>query len=279
MWKRIIDAYKWKRLLAGCQLSPENLPVPLTAPSTDDFIIAGCPRTGTSLLAAALFRPPNIVTVMEPWDGLRMAPGELYPSLRKEIETTGSLSRGRLDLDALSTGRVRWMRDGERSFPIEVGPSYRLGVKWPTFWQYLNLLPETRFLITIRHPAEVISSFERVGGRLAMGLDYDVAFNRDINRVVAHGAPTAEVRRALLYEHVNRNILRHVNDDNVLVVRYERWFSDPDGLRQDISRFLDVEIADWGLEIVPPEPKTVDRSLVELIERHAPVAAELGYDL
>ena len=279
MWKRIAAARRWRRILAASRLDPRRLKRPVDEPGPRDFILAGCPRTGTSLLTAMLHQPPNIVTVMEPWDGLTMPPAELFSSLREEIVNTGELSRGRLDLDALREGRVEWQQDGERAYPIEVAETFELGVKWPTFWQYLELLPTTRFLITLRDPVEVISSFRRVGGRLEQGLDYDVVFNEPMNRELMAASDDIAVRRALLYQYINSRLLPYLDKDNVFVVRYERWFSDPDRLRREISRFLEVPFAESNVAIREEPRRQEAAAVIDLVREHVPVRLDLGYDV
>ena len=279
MWKRIADAYRWRRILAASRLDPRRLQRPVEEPGPRDFILAGCPRTGTSLLTALLHQPPNIVTVMEPWDGLKTPPAQLFSSLRDEIVDTGELTRGRLDLDALREGTVEWQRDGERAYRIDVAEDFELGVKWPTFWQYLELLPTTRFLITLRDPVEVISSFRRVGGRLEQGLDYDVVFNEPMNRELAAATDDVSIRRALLYQYINSRLLAHLGKDNVFVVRYERWFSDPDRLRHELSGFLEVPIAESKVEIRQERRRQEADDVIDLVRRHVPVTRDLGYDV
>jgi hypothetical protein len=275
--KRIVEAYRWRRLLASCDLDPAKLSVPLDEPGPDDFIIAGCPRTGTSLLAAQLHRPPGLVTVMEPWDGLRLEPARLFESLRAEI-ASGVLARGRLDLEALDREKVSWRAEDDMSYPITVDDDYSLGVKWPTFWQYLDLLPNTRFLITIRHPASVIASFQQTGGRLARGLDYDVPFNDRMNAYLTSVTDDDEMRRVLLYEYVNSRILPHLERPNVLIVPYERWHDDASSLMEEIAAFLDVNITSH-IQILPRPAEDHPDRMMEMIVEHAPSARGLGYDI
>ena len=88
-WQRFRDAAgrlsprrrRWERFLQALPLDPSELEVPLAPPGRDDFIICGCPRTGTTLLAAVLFQPPRMVTCMEPWDGMR-------PPARRPVRVT-----------------------------------------------------------------------------------------------------------------------------------------------------------------------------------------------
>ena len=269
---------RWRRLLSSLDFNPSDVPGNLDEPGSGDFIICGCPRTGTSLLSAQLFLPPRIITVMEPWDGLRMPPAELFRSLRSEIES-GVLQRGRLDVEALrSEGKVRWCADGAKPVSVETDADYRLGVKWTAFWRYLDLLPGTRFLVCVRDPVETVASMQRSGGQLARGLTYDVPLNREMNDHLKAATRDVRLRRVLLYEYINSRILAELNRPNVLVVRYERWFHDVDNLRREISEFLETPIAGWPAKIRPPESsqELSDRDR-RMIREYCPSATSLGY--
>lgn len=269
---------RWERLLRSLdlELGPETV---LEPTDERDFIICGPSRSGTSLLAAALCQPPVSVVVMEPWDALRMPPAELFRSLRDEI-ATGTLRRGRLDVETLRrTGDVRWGRDGDFPHAVEADEGYLLGVKFPVFWRYLDLLPSTRFLVCLRHPVDVVQSFASTGGRLADGLDYDASFNREMNEELRRATDDAATRRALLFEYVMSRIVPHLEDPNVLVIRYERWFTDREGLMSDVTAFLGVELGPGMVAIRPPRHVEHDPDVVDLVERHCPSALALGYQL
>lgn len=274
--KRAVDAYRWRRLLGSCDLDPSLLARPVPSPSETDFVVTGCPRTGTSLLAAQLFQPPRILTVMEPWDGLRLPPKTLFDSLRAEIHA-GELRSGRLNIDALKNQEVVWESERVGSYPVEADTGFLLGVKWPAFWRYLELLPETRFLVTVRHPLEVIHSFDRMGGRLSQGLDYDVPFNREMNTHLRRATDEDQMRRVLMYEYINSRLIPFLNRRSVMVVRYERWFGDREALLAEISEFLNVPL-ELPIAIFEQQPRSVDPNLVDLIRTHAPSARSLGYE-
>jgi hypothetical protein len=242
--------------------------------------VCGSSRSGTSLLCAALFQPPRSVTVMEPWDGMRLAPADLFSSLRRELEETGRLSRGKLDVRALrESGTVGWCLEGS-SFAVRVSDDYLLGVKWPAFWRYLELLPDVKFLVCIRHPVEVIGSFRETGGRLAEGLDYDIPFNRRMNRALQESTRNRTVRRILLYDYVNSRILPHLSRPNVFSVRYERWFSEPEGLLAEISEFLGGDLSALPASIRRPEQAAkVSAEEMQLIRERCRTAQPLGYAL
>jgi hypothetical protein len=271
---------RWRRLLAGLALDPDRLARPVPAPDPRGFIICGCPRTGTALLTAMLFQPPAVVTVMEPWDGMRLPPAELFASLRAEV-ATGRLRRGRLDLDALDReGAVRWCRDGELPRPVAAEPDHLLGVKWPAFWRYLDLLPDTRFIVCLRHPLPVVESFARQGGRLAEGLDYDVPFNRAMNDELLAATADPGVRRVLLYDYINARLLPHLDRETVLVVRFERWFHEPAAVVADVARFLGVELRPDRVQIDAAAGRAgAAGRTVTLVREHCRTAGALGYTL
>lgn len=272
---------RWRRFLRELPLDPDRLPRPVAPPSGRDFVVCGVPRSGTTLLAAQLFQPPRVVTVMEPWDGMRLPPAELFASLRAEIAETGRLSRGKLDVTALAErGEVSWSPEGTPTPPLDVADDFLLGVKWPAYWRFLDLLPETRFLVCLRHPAEVIASFAATPGRLARGLEYDTVFNRRLNRELLRATSDPAVRRALLWERVSRAVLPHLDRPNVLAVRYERWATDREALRGELSAFLGVELGPWPAALRQPRsarPGEGDPAIPALVAEHCPTAAALGY--
>ena len=271
---------RWRRFLHSLPIDPDVLPQHLADPGERDFVVCGAPRTGTSLLSAMLVQPPAVYTVMEPWDGMRLPPAELFASLRSTVAREGKLSVGRLDTSALmASGEVKWSREGSSAMSLEVSYALFLGVKWPVFWRYLPHLPNTRFIITLRDPYEVIASFRRQRGRLRMGLEYDTAFNRRMNKRLQSATSHLARRRVMLFNYIHERILPFLCLPNVLAVRYERWFSEPDVLRTEISAFLGVELHSGPANI--RRPPTVDIPAREraLIQEECRTAAALGYRL
>ncbi len=270
----------WRRLVASLTLDPDLLPMPIPEPGERDFVICGSPRSGTALLVAMLFQPPRVVTVMEPWDALRMPPRDLFDSLRHELATTGVLGRGRLDIAALvREGAVAWCRDGEWPQPVEVDEGFQLGVKFPAFWRYLDLLPQTRFLVCLRDPVEVVRSYSSTGGRLEQGLDYDVPFNAAMNNELLAATGDPAVRRVMLYDYIHRRIMPHLARPNVLAVRYERWFTEPDRLLAEIAKFLDADLTAPMARLERPRSRgdVTGRGERDLLGTHCSTAAPLGY--
>ena len=275
VWPR---SRRWRGFLRSLPLDPDALPRPLEPPGQRDFIICGAPRTGTSLLAAALYQPPRVLVAMEPWDGMRLPPAELFGSLRREIEETGTLARQRLDVEAArGDGTVRWRREGSTDERIATADDWLLGVKWPAFWRYLDLLPDTRFLVCLRDPVEVVASFKRSGGFLARGLNYDTAFNRRMNEELSRATRRFAVRRALLYQYINERIAPHLERPNVLAVRYERWFADRGTLWDEISSFLGVDLDPPAPRVRDPEPPSLRPEELQIVRARCTIAAQLGY--
>ncbi len=272
---------RWRRLLRTLDLDPDECGEPIRPPGPTDFVICGSPRSGTALLTAALFQPPRIITVMEPWDALRMQPADLFASLRDELATTRTLSRGRLDVARLiADGSVEWCRDGERPYPVHVDDDYLLGVKFPAFWRYLGRLPDTKFLVCVRHPAAVIHSFRSTGGALSAGLDYEVPFNRQMNRDLRVATNDPAVRRVLLYDYINEHVIKHLDRPNVMPVRYERWFDDPERLMGEIGDFLGVRLEPLRPALrTPRSAADADPGEASLLRRYCRTAEPLGYAL
>jgi hypothetical protein len=257
---------------------PENEALEDTGPW--DFVMCGVPRSGTTLLAAALFQPPHVVTSVEPWDGLRMPPAQLFNSLREEVESTGGLSRGRLDVDALEAhGSVRWTRDGSSTYSVDTSGDWHLGVKWTAYWRLLGRLQRTKFLVCLRDPVETIASFAKSGGRLAEGLDYDVAIHAEMNRALVEATDDARIRRVLMYEYVNSRIVPHLDQPNVFAVRYERWFTDPAGLLADIGRFLGVDVGSSKVRLARAYGDAAESHERATIRELCPSARALGYEV
>lgn len=256
----------------------DYVPKPVEEPIGDnDFIICGSPRSGTTLLAAQLFQPTSVVTVVEPWIGLKESPATAFRMVREGL-ADGELRHGRLDVPALRDGRrVRWS-DNETS--TIVGPATMqtlVGIKWPAWWQYLGRLPDARFIVCVREPGEVISSYRHTGGSLREGLDYPARLNDEFNRTLRRRTRSLAARRALLFETINNEVLRHAGRNKVLIVRYERWFDDRDALGRDLEAFLGIDLGPWPVDITVPNSSGQHQTVAPMTASLRDVCNRLGY--
>jgi hypothetical protein len=265
---------------ATLTLDPDALPDPLAAPGPRDVLVCGASRSGTTLLSAMLFQPPACVCVMEPWDALRLAPAQLFASLRAELRGR-ALRSGHLDVAALKArGEVVTCTQREAHVPVECDDDVLLAVKCPVLWRYLDRLPSTRFLVCVRDPREVVASCLRSPGRLAEGLDYDVPFNRGLNRHLLEATGDAAIRRVLLYDYVYERILPHLSRPEVLVVRYERWFTEPHVLLAELGAFLETDLSHPLAHVRSPRNRAaqpLQDDVATLVRRHCLTAGLLGY--
>jgi hypothetical protein len=274
----------WEALKPTLSLDPDRLPDPLEEPGRNDVLICGPSRSGTTLMAAMLFQPPIAVSVMEPWDALRLPPAQLFASLRAELRA-GTLRRGHLDVAALrADGVVLARTDAEPEVPVSLeGADYILAVKCPAFWRYLDRLAHTRFIVCLRDPFEVVASFQHSPGRLAAGLDYEVPFNQAMNHELSQATEDLERRRVMLYDYVNHRLLPHLDRPEVFVVRYERWFTEPAALLSELGTFLDADLSRPLARIRPrgpdPVPSSADERQGALVRECCRTAAALGYPL
>jgi hypothetical protein len=244
-----------------------------------DFMIVGSPRTGTSLLAAALFQPPHVVTVVEPWLGMAVPPAEMFRSIRERVER-GVLDLGTLDFAELRRGAVTRCPEGTSSTSVELAPTGLIGVKWPSFYQYLDALPATRFLICLRHPYEVLASMAKNTGALREGQDYDLPFNRAANALVRSRAQGDFARRVEMFDMIHERLGAHFDRPNVCVVRYEQWWEDRRGLFERVGRFLGVSLRE---DVVRVSERRDDSGLSKeeraYVRARSRTAHRLGYEL
>ncbi len=265
--------WSWRDL----RLNPSDLALPIAPPGARDFIVTGCPRTGTSLAAAALFQPPTCITVVEPWAGMRLPPQALFEHVRS---TRGDIRIGTLDFAALmEKQRVVRCPEGTSTVNVAYDDETLMGIKWPSFVQYLPLLPNTRFVVCLRHPFEVIASMAAQGGGLREGQDYALPFNRRMNQAIRHRTNVPALRRIELFDYVHERILPYLEAPNVFVLRYERWWSDPQRLLSEVGAFLGADLSQPNVQVAQRGEVRLSSAERALITRHSRTAHRLGYTL
>jgi len=132
--------------------------------------------------------------------------------------------------------------------------------------------------VCVRAPDEVVRSSKEKRGRLIMGYDYRVAFNREMNDELRRAARTTAERRVLMYEYINSRLLGHLDRPNVYVLRYERWFQDRERVIRELSSFLDIPLGPGHARIRASDSRTsLSRAEVRMLRQHSSAARALGY--
>lgn len=268
--------------------SPPAVPVPRDRV----FLLTGLPRSGTTYLAAVLHDPPRVVCQSEAkgawkraWrdgagtdemlailDGLRSAVREGRPVPTFE-GTAGYEGDGRVDT---------WNQEKIWK-PIEAGPDLRFGAKNPEI--FLDWLPRWRSLgfrvvVTVRHPVAVINSWlSQRRRRLEAGKAVEGGFGNGDATTFSADSDDPLDRCIALHEHLSRRIVEHRDDDGVLLVRYDRWFSDPDQL-QHVRSFLELPGSGPPIPapIRPEPPRHCSPDDIERIRLGCDSADALGFD-
>lgn len=254
------------------------------------FVLTGLPRSGTTYLAAVLYRPPSVITLSEAggeWRRFHREHGrsarvlELIADFRKRIEqgesmmsfanTPGYEGRGRVDT---------WnQKKSEQQIPVE--PGFHLGLKNPEI--FLDLLPVLlaggmKCVISVRHPASILNSWVKQArererhGRSAEGTFADgecVFFRSDAADVVT--------RRIDLHNHLAGLIAAQLRHPNLLTVRHEDWSVEQ---LNRVCEFLCIPSAGrLQPPVIAPDPISLSPDECERIARECAIAAEYGYPM
>jgi hypothetical protein len=83
----------------------------------------------------------------------------------------------------------------------------------------------------------------------------------------------------MFFDYVHERILPFLSKPNVLAVRYERWHSDPDALREEIGEFLGVQLQPGPAKIRCPVTVHLPARERALIQRECRTATAIGYCL
>jgi hypothetical protein len=101
-----------------------------------------------------------------------------------------------------------------------------------------------------------------------------------MNQELSRATSSDEIRRILLYDYINLRILPHLQRENVLGVRYERWFTQPDLLLDELSTFLEAPLTMGHVTIRHSKRDTsMTKEEQALIRTHCQSAEPLGYSL
>lgn len=256
------------------------------------FLLTGLPRSGTTYLAAVLHEPPRVICQSEArgaWKRAWRADADDSEILRILASLRGDVAQGRPMPTFEGTagyrgeGRVDTWNQPKQDRVVDADPGFHFGAKNPEI--FLDWLPRWRRLgfrvvVTLRHPAAVINSWlGRRAARLAAGRSVEGVFGN--GEATTFTAPEGDPldRCIALHEHLSRSIVDHVEDDGVLLVRYDHWFTDHD-LIGGIRRFLGLPESGppSPAPMRPEPPRHISASDVERIRVGCVHAEALGFD-
>lgn len=239
-------------------------------PNLQPFIVAGPPRSGTSLLCTLLNAKPNIIISNEPKQitGKRFElanPTTLLKGFinqtartairkRKIFNKVDPKNHDKLTADTFNTGSAR------RYVPININPDQplALGVKAPmplldNLEDFCNNWPELKAVLIIRNPFRTINSWRNTFG-WQHGLDDP---SKGARLKIYSRVPPSEnplERRAHLWKITVDECKHHAQKrpDRVLLIQYENLIDYP----QEI-------ITETAKHLRSPEPETlIDTSTV-----------------
>ena len=254
------------------------------------FVLTGMPRSGTTYLAAVLHNPPAVVTISEAggqWKQLMKAYGrtprvfDVFSDYRERIlrgERVHTLEgtagfEGKQRIDTWSQKKTQRK--------IKADHDFKLGMKNPeVFLELLPLFREagTRCVITARHPVSVINSWvKKVEKRLSKGGTIEGTFAN--GQCITYDSPSEDsvLRRIDLYNHFAGLMTDHLEDANVMLIRYEDWFTDKEQLAR-VCRFLGVPVLrHLNPQLILPDPLMISEEEQQAILAGCLVAHKFGY--
>lgn len=296
-WASILRRYNKQIILqkpsglAAFKLTRDNSS-PRNIATRNDFIVTGLPRSGTSLLCNLLHQSPNTVVINEPQevfpalaeDGSCAELDLYYRKLRADI-ISGIPVKNKVDENGRVVEDTTTRNQHSGYQPVITKPDFVLGTKNPL--AYLTRLrnlcdarPDLPKIVMIRHPVDVLNSWERSFPHLK-AIDLSVIpfasqsdslldpFQKRQLSLIAQEQhlPT---RRALYFNYLAALI--HRDKDRITVVRYEDLITNPKKVLASITHAIGAEpVAASALRAVKPgnkrtnEDKNHNHEAVELL--------------
>ncbi len=263
---------------------------------SNELIITGIPRSGTSYLCSMLNRARNTVVINEPEEIFRIlrndsntALSSYYEYIRKRI------NNGQPVVNKLVNGKFiedTNVLDARSAYTPHVDTTdFILGTKntlvyLNTLKRIINSLPEAVIVACVRHPCDTIASWSKVSFphiRDAMPgflLEYTTGEeNRAIDRVLK--TRQLAVRYASWWDYLARIIIR--NREHVILINYEHMVCDPATALNRIYKAMSYQT-----DLLPPLEPSVPRhhenaldteTLTAITDKCKSSAALLGYTL
>ena len=263
---------------------------------SNNLVITGIPRSGTSYVCALLNSIDNTVLVNEPAEALQfLRNGSSHTLTEYYARTRDSILKGMPIQNKIVDGKFiedTNENDARNYYVPEVqNASFVFGSK-NTFVYLVCLerirqqLPYTRILACARHPYDVIASWKRVefphlkNANPMFFVDY--VSGEEKNKLVGIGSiREIEVRYALLWDYLAQCIIRSIDD--LVLLKYEEFVVDP--ARHIVAVYKALGIT---LQLVPEMPaskaishrEVLSAAEVDAIQKHcADSAGYFGYEL
>lgn len=230
-------------------------------PKSHDFILTGLPRSGTSLLCNLLHQSPNTIVVNEPREVFAALSDNLsctelslfYRVLRAKISSAIAIEN-KLDENGLVVEDTTTRDAYSQYIPKITKNSFALGTKNPLAYItrlriLCDALPHVPKVVMIRHPLDVLNSWERSFPHLR-DIDLSVipfasqsdtlldGFQREQLSIIADER-NLSVRRALFFNYLSALIER--DEDKVTVIRYEDLVTRPQQTIAEITQLISAE--------------------------------------
>lgn len=263
---------------------------------TDDLLITGIPRSGTSYACALLNGIDNTVIVNEPDEIFQILKQGSAGTMKSFYDfTRGLINRGLPIQNKIVNGKyIEDTNDGDfRSLykPEVSDASFVFGTKntliyLVTLRRLREQLPEAKIVAFVRHPFDSIASWKRVKFphiRTASPLflkDYVDAPLRD-EIVGICQTPELETRYALLWNFLGMRIINCA--DELVLFKYEDFVAQPEQQLSDLYRSMGKNIQ-FRSAVAPSQARKHEGMLSDLeqdrIRRYCgATAAYFGYAL
>ena len=263
---------------------------------SENLLITGIPRSGTSYVCALLNNIENTVIVNEPEEifkilrnGSSLNLATYYEYVRHCINNRIPISNKVINgkyIDDTNKGDVRSYYVPEVSDAAFVFGTKNTLVYLASLKKLREQLPGANIVACVRHPYECISSWKKVVFphiRNASPLflrDYsDSPGSEEIVRICK--TPELETRYALLWNFLARRIIEY--REYLILFRYEDIVADPVRYLSDLYRLMGKEMKPKSA--ITPSEARIHKDVLSAFERdrirlHCGVAAgELGYIL
>ena len=222
---------------------------------SNNLIITGIPRSGTSYVCALLNSVDNTVLVNEPVEALQfLRNGSSHTLTEYYARTRGDILKGVAIQNKIVDGK--FIEDTNENdirnyyVPEVQNASFVFGSK-NTFIYLVCLgkirkqLPDAAVIACIRHPYDTIASWKRVkfphmkNANPMFFIDY--ASDRDRRQIVDIARiREIETRYALLWDFLARCIIRSVGD--VVLLKYEEFVADPENHIAAVFAGLGIDV-------------------------------------